>query len=287
MPASHRQTGPDSRSSDRFSFASRYYQPDTSIRPDLRSIRLEINKQIFEEQDADNGPVGSRRLMEKSMFYYVQTGDIQKVLSFADQSGWNRPVGKKPVTDQEIKVGELSEQPLQQMLGLFISNVTLCTRAALDGGLPEHIAYSISDCYIRHAIRLTDVKRIQHLNLAAMHDFTCAVHDYLYRDCTPATRQCCEYIMSHMHDPITLTTLSQVCRRSPHYISDSFAKELGMRPMAFIRMKKLEYARAILQSTDLSVTTVSDLLAFPSPSAFITYFRKQYGRTPQQYRLQP
>ena len=133
-------------------------------------------------------------------------------------------------------------------------------------------------------MRLTDLTKFQELNLAVMHDLTFAVHDYLYGKASPCVRICCEYVMSHLHDRITLNTLAEISHRTPHYVSDLFQKELGIRPTEFIRKKKLEYAENILISTDLSVTEISDLLAFPGPSAFIQYFKAMYGVTPGEYR---
>lgn len=97
-------------------------------------------------------------------------------------------------------------------------------------------------------------------------------------------RKCCEYINRHLHDEITLKILAGITGRSANYISDLFYKELGIRPTEYIRKTKLGYACHVLEIANLSVSAISDLLAFPSASSFISYFKAEYGVTPLQYK---
>ena len=182
------------------------------------------------------------------------------------------------------KIGDISDNLLQKAQFILVSNVTLCTRAAMDGGLPDYIAYAISDSFIRCISKVKDISRITDLNFSVLREFTRAVHHYRYRNLSQVTSVCCEYILRHLHDRICLQDLSEICHRSPNYISDLFVKELKTRPLLFIRERKLEYAKYVLKTTDLSVTEVSSLVAFPSVSSFIRYFKEYYNVTPQQYR---
>jgi AraC-like DNA-binding protein len=181
-------------------------------------------------------------------------------------------------------IGEVSENPLAQALSMFVSAITLYTRAALDGGLPDHIAYALSDNYIKFGLRITDITKLNHLQNCSLYDFTKQVNSYKYRDCGLHVKKCCEYISRHLHDKITLADLAKVTGKSEGYISKIFDEELGTRPIEFIRDQKLEYAMHALEITDISVASLSDLLAFPSTSAFITYFKKKYGVTPLEYK---
>ena len=72
--------------------------------------------------------------------------------------------------------------------------------------------------------------------------------------------------------------------KSAGYISKIFQDEMGMRPIAYIRKEKLDYAIHALELTDFSVSAISDLLSFPSTSAFIKYFKEEYGCTPLEYK---
>ena len=251
----------------------------------IEKMRAKILKdssvEVYEEMDNDAFPVANRRAAEKAMFYYISSGDIEKVSALLNQSGESRYTTD---SGEQIKTGNISEKPLLQELSLFISAVTLFTRAALDGGLPEAIAYSLSDCYIRNGLGLSDAQMLKQLSGSAMFDFTYEVYKYKYGSCSPMVRKCCEYIMSHMHDAITVSDLAKLSGKSNNYVSDTFFKELGIRPIQYIRDLKLDYARHTLEIADISIASLSDLLAFPSTSAFIAYFKEKYGVTPFKYR---
>ncbi len=262
------------------------------IKDDYKQISASINQHLFLSKDTPGPDNGTRRIQEKALYYYVSSGDIIRIdelVSDAIENSDQRQAikyndfGKSPVIGAD-SVGDVSESPILFAKYLLIANVTLATRAAIDGGLPEDVAYAMSDGYLRYMDKINDIEKINLLSSKALRDFTYAVHDYAYKNCGPLTKNCCEYIQRHLHDNITMETLAEVCHRSPNYISDVFAKELGIRPMQFIRNRKLEYARAILDTTELSVSAISDLLAFPSTSSFISYFKKKYGATPLKYK---
>ena len=262
----------------------------TQIRQDLAAIHHDYDLQQYLERDNDPTPIGFRRNREKAMLSCIQNGDVERIENYlipavesAGRGTTLHPNELSAIWDQ-FSVGHLSEEPLKQMLYLFISSITLCTRAAVDGGLPESQAYALSDSYIRYGAQLTDLKRLAALSSYAAYDFTRTVADYRFRNCSPVTRTCCAYIQKHLHDRISLQDLSAACHKSPHYISDLFAKELGHRPVAYIRKRKLEYALGILEISEITVEAISDLLAFPSTSSFIACFKKAYGCTPGQWR---
>ena len=257
------------------------------IRDSITSIHQAYDQQLYLEMDNDPTPVGFRRTREKAMLSCISSGDLDRIETYLLPA---IRFLEEPQADilntlwSDFSVGMLAERPLQQMLYLFIGHITLCTRAALEGGLPEQQAYSLSDCYIRYGTQLTDITRLGLLSSYAMYDFTRAVAHHRFRDMSQITRICCEYIQKHLHDRITMADLSREADRSANYISDLFARETGERPMKYIRSRKLEYARRILEFTDLTIESVSDLLAFPSTSSFITHFKQAYGVSPGQWR---
>jgi len=250
----------------------------------IRSAILEdAAKKIFYERDDDVHSMQTRRNYEKASIYYISTGDIVKISEMIHAASVN-PGGEREIEAKGVIIGDLSENAIIQAQGIFISAVTLCTRAAVDGGLPEIVAYNLSDAYIHKALEIRDSKKISELTGCMVYDFTYEVYSYKYRDCSLLVRKCCEYISRHLHEAITMKTLSELTGRSENYISDMFFKDIHERPTAYIRNTKLIYAKHVLETADIPVAAISDLLAFPSASSFITYFREAFGMTPFQYR---
>lgn len=253
---------------------------NTSVLQVRRQIQEGIRKQLFIETNSDGEAMATKRLGEKAFLYYISSGNVKMIKQFLlkrkDKNFFD------PVDD--ANVGEVSDNPLEQAISMFVSGITLATRAAIEGGLPEHIAYALSDNYIKYSLPIHDIQMLNDLQDCAVYDFTQQVHQYKYRNCGPIVKKCCEYIERNIHSKITLTELSQLTHKSQGYISECFFNDLKIRPTEYIRKEKLEYATKILHMSDISVSAISDLLAFPSTSAFIQYFKKMYGCTPIEYR---
>lgn len=183
-------------------------------------------------------------------------------------------------------VGVMSDDPVKQVVSAGIALITLACRTAIDNGLPEHLALRISDAYLQHLNETEDIDEITYLEKSVLIDYCAALQDWRLAECSPPVHACCAYVALHLHEPIRLADLARTAGLSPNYLSSLFVKELGMRPIAYVREQKLNYARHILELYDSSVATVSDLLAFPSPSAFARCFRERYGITPARYHRQ-
>ncbi len=77
--------------------------------------------------------------------------------------------------DTTGKGGVMSSDPLQQAQIHLISHITLITRAALEAGVTEDLAYAMSDSYIQIAQGCTSPKQLMQLRDRSVRDFTGAV----------------------------------------------------------------------------------------------------------------
>ena len=69
-----------------------------------------------------------------------------------------------------------------------------------------------------------------------------------------------------------------------YYLTEKFKKETGQSVSSYIRYAKVERAKVLLSTTDLSIQEVSERLAFSTVNYFIKIFRETAGYTPAQYR---
>ena len=240
----------------------------------LSDIQSSYWKHIFEDREEPTS-YQSRWQAEKASLLLISTGNVAAAearIRTANMEGLSMPLGL------------MSESALHEARYALIAGISLYTRTALEAGLPEVVAYNISDSYIRQIDKNNDPVSIFTLMLAALREFCQAVQDWSYRACSPSIRICCEYIMTNLHQPITCQDLSDVCHLNPNYMSDLFYKELHIRPMAYVRQQKLKHAHFLLSNSTLPVAAIANQFAFPSPSAFSVYFQKEYGMTPTQFR---
>lgn len=212
-------------------------------------------------------------IYEKNMLAAVCKGDIREAeecLHLMNRTG---------------KAGLLSENPLRQEQILFISFITQITRAAMDMGVPEDLAYAMSDSYIQTSEACTKIHQITLLQKRALRDFTAAVKHQ--KDSPPfskATRAAIQYMHSHLQEKITLGHLAHAASLSPGRFSHLFREETGLSPMAFLQKEKMETAKTMLLYTRYPVSEISTILGYSSESHFIRIFQKYMGTSPGKYR---
>jgi len=70
---------------------------------------------------------------------------------------------------------------------------------------------------------------------------------------------------------------------SQSYVSHKFKDEVGMTLEKYIRIKKIEEAKKLLQ-TNMPLMDIASTLGFASQSHFTDVFKKEIGITPKQFR---
>lgn len=231
---------------------------------------------LFEDREAaqeNPEPFIRRRLQEREYLGLIRMGYVHLLEQYLER------ISRSPV-----KQGKVSFDPLNQTRYLAVALTTLACRAAMDGGVPEHVAYAISDNFIQEIDRITEPQKVSQRTGEILLGFCRAVQRYRLGEHSPAVRKCCEYMGLHLHSKLSLEQLGSVCNLSPNYISDLFHKEFGMGAMQYFQLQKLMYAKHLLQTTDYSISEISAQLAYPSHSNFTQRFRQTYGITPAQFR---
>lgn len=93
-----------------------------------------------------------------------------------------------------------------------------------------------------------------------------------------------EYIYHHKNENITLQQMAKLCHVSPSYFSRIFTKETGENFSVFVPRLKMEWAKQLLEETDLPIHRISEDLGYTDAGYFIKTFKKLEGVTPAVYR---
>ncbi len=166
-----------------------------------------------------------------------------------------------------------------------ISLLTLCSRAAIRGGLSASISYSLMDTYTLAIDNCGTSIDLRNINDAIFADYITRVHDAKKNNniSTPI-RTCIDYINLHVQDKINIKDLSKISGYSDYYLSHKFKEEIGISINQYIQNQKLETAKMLLATEHTSVTQVAEALNFCSQSYFSTLFQKKYGMSPSKYQ---
>ena len=95
--------------------------------------------------------------------------------------------------------------------------------------------------------------------------------------------KCISYIDENLANNLSQEVLAKKLAISTSYLSKLFQKELGKSPGEYIRQRRLDEAKHLIQCGVYTITQVSDLLGYCSVTYFSTEFKKYYGVTPREY----
>ena len=212
---------------------------------------------------------------------YSQEQAILRIVRKGDTAALHTWMERAPA----IRGGIMAPEHLRQMKNLFIVTATLCSRAAIRGGLDVDDAFSLSDSYIQSCEQLDTAEKITNLQYHMVLEFTERVERlYLSEHPGKLAVAVANYVQHHLSENISTEALAQSLYMGRSYLSTKFHSETGIKLNDFILQQKTEEAKRLLRYTDRSAAAIGDYLAFSSPAHFSRVFKKYVGLTPTEYR---
>ncbi|MBR6770130.1 MAG: helix-turn-helix domain-containing protein [Lachnospiraceae bacterium] len=100
------------------------------------------------------------------------------------------------------------------------------------------------------------------------------------KECALAKR----YIDANYAQNITLDTLAEITHINKYYLAHTFTSCIGKSPISYLTETRLRASMELLINTNLSIAQIASCTGFSSQSYFSQIFKKEIGKTPQQYR---
>jgi AraC family transcriptional regulator len=97
-------------------------------------------------------------------------------------------------------------------------------------------------------------------------------------------RRVLDYIEAHYAEDIRLNILAGVAGLSTHYFSGAFRASTGLPPYRYLIDRRLEIAKELLLTTNLSVYDIAFDVGFKNHSHFTVNFRRMFDMTPSRFR---
>ncbi len=211
---------------------------------------------------------------EKQMLSCITAGDVPGLQALFSSGSSGRP-------------GKTSSNYLRQIRNIFISSVTLCSRAAIEGGLPAEEALTLSDRYIQHSEVFDNPEQIMNLQSHMVQDFASLVAELNQgKRYNKFMRSVTEYVREHLTEDLSVEKIAKDLYVSRSYLSAKFKKESGMTLNSYITDQKIKKSMEYLKHTDKTILEISTFLGFSSQGYFQNVFKKHTGMTPGEYRSQ-
>jgi AraC family transcriptional regulator, transcriptional activator FtrA len=101
---------------------------------------------------------------------------------------------------------------------------------------------------------------------------------------TTSLAETCAWTLRHLNQPLTLADLAARAAMSERSLLRRFHDEIGTSPKQWLLRARVDYARRLLETTDLPMDAVARQTGFPSPAALRHHFGATLGTTPTSYR---
>ena len=165
--------------------------------------------------------------------------------------------------------------------------LTLISRAAIEDGVSPNVAYDLCDFYgqrIEDSVSLDDNGTvIEEMQTVYFQKVCEAKHT---DGISPIVKNCCDYIGVHINEKLSIGDLAERAGYSEYYFSRKFKQEMGCTITEYIMREKIERAKVLLSTTNMSILDISIELSFNSRSYFSDSFQKIAGIAPGEYRKQ-
>lgn len=98
-------------------------------------------------------------------------------------------------------------------------------------------------------------------------------------------REALNYIVYNYQSPISLQDAADHLQISAGYLSRLFVNVLEVSFTDTLNQQRIRKAKRLLDTTDIPVYTIGEIIGIPNTTYFIRVFKKHEGITPNEYRL--
>jgi AraC family transcriptional regulator len=127
---------------------------------------------------------------------------------------------------------------------------------------------------LRMRVRLPALKRWQ-------------ARESAHREYFKAMNAAVNHISEHLHEPVSLHSLTKVVHISGFHFHRIFKTMLGECPGRYIRRLRMEKVASRLAETKQTLMEIAEQTGYQSPQALSKAFHKYYGATPSEFRRHP
>ncbi|HUA25858.1 MAG TPA: AraC family transcriptional regulator [Steroidobacteraceae bacterium] len=97
-------------------------------------------------------------------------------------------------------------------------------------------------------------------------------------------RRALTYIDEHLESRLDVPLLAKLVSFSKSHFSRAFKQSLGLPPMTYVKMRRIERAKTLMTSTNQQLTEIALICGFADQSHLNRSFRRVLGESPGRWR---
>lgn len=228
---------------------------------------------LREEAENDDAAFRHSYYEEKLLMQAIREGRTEDAIRLAE--------------NMDRDSGRLSNVEFYHWRNLAIIGISLCTRAAIEGGISPEEGYRLSGYYIQKCDSTQDPAHLLHYRNRAIEELTVRVKQKLEKPHTSShVERAKDYVRKHYREKIYLDDIAESIGISPTHLSKLFRKETGQCLQDYINEERVFRAANLLMYSELSLMEIAEYVHFPSQSYFGKIFKQFKGVSPRIFRDQ-
>lgn len=240
------------------------------------------HRKLVEESTNEFGEQVSGKFYRGVHNTYLAESTMIDIISKGDKNALNAWLKAPSAVQSNLLAGD----PIRQRKNTFIATATLASRSAIQGGMDQEDALSLSEGYIQKCELLNSPEAILNLQYHMLIQFTDKVSQLrLGSNPDKLVIDVANYIQHHLSSPISTQEIADALFLSRPYLSKKFKEESGQTLSEFIQKHKIDEAKRLLKYSNKSILAIAVYLGFSSQSHFTRVFKKITGKTPGDYRI--
>lgn len=174
---------------------------------------------------------------------------------------------------------------LRNMKNYCIITNTLFRKAAENGGVHPYYLNSVSSEIAKKIELISSVGDVPKFILKIFKTYCKLVKDNKTENFSPLVEKVIILVDSDLTANLNLESIAKRCSVSSGYLSATFKKETGQTITDFVNLRRIEYAKKLLKTTNLQIQTIAQHCGILDIAYFSKLFKKYEGVSPKQYRI--
>ncbi|KUP23526.1 helix-turn-helix domain-containing protein [Paenibacillus sp. DMB5] len=251
-----------------------YVAPETvwSRNGELRESHEKIEKNELAVSRNLQESIYHERLFEKKMLEVIREGRVEELPQLPH------------LKEEEIASVLSKTSYFRSNKNHIITLITLVSRAAIEGGLHEEVAFSLHDRFIQQLEEANTLEGIRELAKEVLYTYAEQVRQVKNERFSKTVTTCKDYIYKHIYENISHDDIARKADLSPKYLSVLFKREVGITVSEYIQNTRINEAKKLLAHSQTPISEICTLLNFNDQSYFTKVFKKVAGVTPMVYR---
>ena len=184
----------------------------------------------------------------------------------------------------EISFEDRINDKLRNYKNYAIIMNTILRKAAESGGVHPLYIDRVSSGFAKEIEDISNLSAISTLMSKILRKYCYLVKENSIKSYSAPVQKAIIFIDSDLTADLSLNHLAQLQNISPAYLSNIFHKETGEKLTDYVNKKRVNYAKQLLDTTNLQIQTIAQRCGIVDVHYFSRIFKKHTSKTPKEYR---